>query len=58
MADHSRLPEVPLQWSEFMWSLERLKNKPYDKKMSERFVLLEVDYGMAIPTVKSVAVYY
>lgn len=42
MAGSSRLPEVPLQWSEFMWSLERLRNKPYDKKMRERLVVLEV----------------
>ena len=42
MAGSSRLPEVPLQWSEFMWSLERLRNKPYDKKMRERFVVLVI----------------
>ena len=30
------LPEVPLKWSEFVWSLEKLRHKPYSKKMRER----------------------
>ena len=30
------LPEVPLKWADFMWSLEKLRHKPYSKKTSER----------------------
>ena len=30
------LPEVPLQWSDFMWSLEKLRHRPYGKRMRER----------------------
>lgn len=31
------LPEVPLKWSDFVWSLEKLRHKPYSKKTTERF---------------------
>ena len=34
------LPEVPLRWSDFVWSLERLRHKPYGKKMREKWVPL------------------
>ena len=30
------LPEVQLQWSDFVWALERLRHKPYGKKMTDR----------------------
>ena len=30
------LPEVPLKWSDFVWSLEKLRHKPYSKKTTER----------------------
>jgi hypothetical protein len=31
-----KLPEVPLRWSDFVWSLEKLRNKPYSKSTTER----------------------
>ena len=34
---HSQ-PEVPLKWSEFVWSLEKMRHRPYSRKMTERFV--------------------
>ena len=30
------LPEIPLEWKDFMWALERLRHKPYSKKTRER----------------------
>lgn len=30
------LLEVPLRWTEFMWSLEKLRHRPYSKKARER----------------------
>ena len=30
-------PEVPLKWSEFVWSLEKMRHRPYSRKMTERF---------------------
>ena len=36
------LPEVPLKWSEFVWSLEKLRHKPYSKRMRERLVYMRV----------------
>jgi len=32
------LPEVPLKWTDFSWSLEKLRHKPYGKKTRERYV--------------------
>ena len=32
-----KLPEVPLGWSDFVWSLEKLRNKPYSKNTTERY---------------------
>ena len=32
------LPEVPLKWSDFKWSLEKLIHKDYGPKMNERYV--------------------
>jgi len=32
------LPEVPLKWTDFAWSLEKLRHKPYGKKTRERYV--------------------
>ena len=32
------LPQVPLTWSEFSTSLEKLRYKPYNKNATERFV--------------------
>ena len=32
------LPQVPLTWSEFSTSLEKLRHKPYNKNATERFV--------------------
>lgn len=32
-----RLPEVPLKWTDFMWSLEKLRHKPYSKNTTERY---------------------
>jgi len=33
------LPEVPLKWTDFSWSLEKLRHKPYGKKTRERYVV-------------------
>ena len=35
-AKQERLPEIPLQWADFMWALEKLRHKPYSKKTRER----------------------
>ena len=32
------LSEVQLKWTEFMWSLEKLRHNPYSKKTRERCV--------------------
>ena len=32
-----RLPEVQMKWKDFMWSLEKLRHKHYDKSMRERY---------------------
>ena len=44
---HSQ-PEVPLKWSEFVWSLEKLRHRPYSRKMTERFVH-QLSYLVLIP---------
>ncbi len=30
------LPEVPLKWTDFMWSLEKLRHKHYGRRMRDR----------------------
>ena len=35
-ARQERLPEIPLQWTDFMWALEKLRHRPYSKKTRER----------------------
>ena len=42
-ASQPALPEVPLQWVDFMWSLEKLRHKPYGKKLRERSVCMIID---------------
>ena len=37
--------EVPLKYSEFLWSLEKLRYKDYGPKMQERFVRWSI-YGV------------
>ena len=32
------IPEVPLKWDDFVWSLEKLRHSPYGKKTRERSV--------------------
>ncbi len=32
-----RLPEVQMNWKDFMWSLEKLRHKQYSKSMRERW---------------------
>ena len=34
----SPLPEVQLKWSDFVWSLEKLRHKAYSKRTRERYV--------------------
>lgn len=39
------LPEVELKWSDFVWSMEKLRHKPYCKSMRERLVAMFVCTG-------------
>ncbi len=34
------LPQVPLKWNDFDWSLEKLRHSSYGKKTRERYRLL------------------
>ena len=35
---NQKLPEVPLRWSDFFSSLEKLRHKSYSKNTTERYV--------------------
>ena len=35
-SDHVSLPEVPLYWTDFVWSLEKLRHRAYSRKMTEQ----------------------
>ena len=37
-----RLPEIKMKWTDFVWSLEKLRHKSYNKSMRERYVLQSV----------------
>ena len=39
LGDAVPLPEVPLYWSDFVWSLEKLRHRAYSRKMTERYVV-------------------